>query len=73
MDLKIFYNEVPKLDIIISEIPMDNIHLLMDRIGLIIANTKVNKSFVFDTRDIKKIVSTSTELILAEIGKMEKY
>ena len=70
MDLKIFYNEVPKLDNIINEIPMDKIDLLMDKIGLIIANTKVNKSFVFDIRDIKKFISTSTELILAEIDKM---
>ena len=70
MDLKIFYNEVPKLDNIINEIPMDKIDLLMDKIVLIIANTKVNKSFIFDISDIKKFISTSTELILAEINKI---
>lgn len=68
MDLKIFYNDLPDLDNIITEIPMDKLDLLIDKIGTIIENTKVNKSFVFDITDIKKFISTSCEIIFNQIN-----
>ena len=68
MDLKIFYNDLPELSNIITEIPMDKLDLLIDKIGTIIENTKVNKSFVFDITDIKKFISTSCEIIFNQIN-----
>jgi len=67
LDLKIFYNDIPKLDNIIDEIPMNKLNLLMDKAGVIVANTKVHKSFLFDISDICKFIETSTKLILANI------
>ena len=43
MDLKIFYNQLPKLSNIIEEIPMDKMGLLLSQMGIIIENSKEKK------------------------------
>ena len=70
LDLKIFYNELPKIDNIIEEIPIDKMNLLLDKIVLIIENTKENKKFLFNIDNIKTFIQTSVELILAELQEL---
>lgn len=70
MNLSAFYNELPELDNIIEEIPMDKLNILMDKISLIIQNTKEHKDFVFDISNIKTFVDTSVDLILSEINEI---
>ena len=67
LDLKIFYNELPEIDHIIEEIPMDKLYMLIDEASLIIENANRKKEYLFDTEDIKKFVSTSCDLILGYI------
>lgn len=71
MDLSILYNELPKIDNIIEEIPMDKLNLLINETGYIIENAKEKKEYVFDIEDIKTFISTSTDLIYAYLKEKE--
>ena len=70
LDLKIFYNDIPQLDNIIEEIPMDKINLIIDKAREIIENSKKNKDFLFDIDNIKKFVNTSVDIILGKIKEL---
>lgn len=67
MDLSIFYEEVPKFKNIIKEIPMDKIDIIINQAGIIIENTKENKSYVFDMEVINKFIHASVEYILSNL------
>jgi len=69
LDLKIFYNELPNIQNIITEIPIDRLDLLIEQAGIIIAKTKENKAFIFDITDVCKFIETATQLILAAINE----
>lgn len=70
MDLSIFYEELPSIDDIIEEIPMDKLQVLIDKMSLIIKNTKTHKDFIFDIDNVKKFVDTSVDLILAKLKEL---
>ncbi|MBQ6546393.1 MAG: zinc dependent phospholipase C family protein [Bacilli bacterium] len=65
LNLKIFYNEIPKLENIIEEMPIDKIDKLIEKIGIIIENTKVSKTYMFNMEDVKKFIDTCIDLITA--------
>lgn len=71
LDLSLFYEPFPMPKSIIDEIPMDRLQVIIDQMGLIIANSKESKEYVFDIHDIIQFIKTSTELIhgnLSELG-----
>ena len=70
LDLAIFYEEIPTLNDIIKEIPMDKINLIIEKAGIIIANTKENKEYTFNVDNIEKFINTSTDLIIANIEEI---
>ena len=67
LDLKIFYNEIPKIDNIIKEIPMDKLYLIINKTGEIIENTKKTKSMVFNIDSIKTFIELSVKLIISNL------
>ena len=69
LDLKIFYNELPKFNYIIEEIPMNNIKLVVDKMGIIIENSKESKNYMFDLKSIEKFIDISVDLILSIIDE----
>lgn len=71
LDLKIFYNEVPSFRNIIEEIPMQKLQLLLDEAGLIIANSRVNKDYVFNVEQVEKFIKLSTELLLSNLKELK--
>lgn len=71
LDLKIFYNDVPKLENIIEEIPMNKIEVIINKAGEIIENTKVHKDFVFNLDNINKFIETSVDIILGNLKELE--
>lgn len=73
LDLKIFYNEIPKIDNVIEEIPMDKLELIINKAGEIIENAKVHKDMVFDMNNINQFIKTSTEMILGELKELNIY
>lgn len=70
MDLKIFYNQLPKLSNIIEEIPMDKMGLLLSQMGIIIENSKEKKDYIFNIENVDKFITTSVELILGKITEL---
>ena len=71
LDLKIFYNELPELDNIIEEIPMDKINVIVDKAGEIIENSKVNKDMMFDIDNISNFIKFSVELIESNLRELK--
>ena len=67
LDLSIFYEELPKFNDIIKEIPMDKIQIIIDQAGIIIENTKESKSLVFDMEVVNKFINTSVDYILSNL------
>lgn len=71
MDLSILYNELPKIDNIIEEIPIDKLNLLINETGYIIENAKEKKEYVFDIEDIKTFITTTVDLTYAYLKEKE--
>ena len=70
LNLKIFYNDLPNLKYIIDEIEMNKLNLLIDKISVIIENTKERKEYIFDISNIKQFIDISVKLILAKIEEL---
>lgn len=71
LDLKIYYNKIPKMNNIITEIPMDKLSLLLNKTGQIIENSKSHKNMVFNMDHIRQFIKTTIDLLegnLNEIG-----
>lgn len=67
LDFKIFYNDLPKFEYGVDEIPMDKLSLLLDKMSLIVSSSNEHKNFIFDIKNIKKFIETSTKIILSDI------
>ena len=67
LDLKIFYNELPKFDNIIKEIPMDKLYLIVNKAGEIIENSKKTKEYVFNMENIHKFISLCVDIIYSNL------
>lgn len=72
LELDVFYNEIPPIANIIKEIPMDKLNIIVDKAGVIISNSRINKEYVFNLENIDKFIETSTQLILAKINEIIK-
>lgn len=70
ISLDLFYNDYPNIDNVIEEIPTDKIQLLIDKVGIIIANSKNDKTIVFDIKNIKKFIEWSSDIIINEIYRL---
>ncbi len=71
MDLSIFYNELPEIQNIIKEIPMEKLGIIIDKASIIIENSKVRKDLVFNIDNIKIFVKTSVEFIISKLQELE--
>lgn len=73
LDLDIFYEELPVLEDIIKEIPMDKIQLIVDKTGIIIENSKEKKEYIFDMDKVYKFISLSVEYLLSDLKEKNIY
>ena len=73
MNLSIFYNDVPNIENIIEEIPMDKIKIIIDKVATIINESKEHKDYVFNIKNIDQFINTSIELILAQLKELDVY
>lgn len=71
MDLSILYNELPKINNIIEEIPLNKLNLLINETSYIIENSKEKKEYVFDIEDIKTFITTTVDLTYAYLKEKE--
>lgn len=69
LNLKIFYNEIPYIKDIIKEIPIEKIDKLIDKMGVIIENSKKSTSYTFDISEVKTFITTCVDLITAILAE----
>ena len=69
LDLSLFYNEfkVPKTTI--EEIPIQYLDILINKMGIIIENSKQEKSYSFDIYSIEDYIEKTAQLIIKELKK----
>lgn len=69
LELSLFYDEfqIPKTNI--QEIPIDKLDILINKMGLIIENTKINKAYTFDITLVKDFIDKISDEIIEELKK----
>lgn len=72
LDLSIFYEPLPKVDNIIEEIPIDKINLLMDKITVILENSKEEKKYILDINLIDEFIKMCVDVISEDLRNYEK-
>lgn len=73
LDFKIFYNELPELENIIEEIPMDKLHLIVDKTGTLLLNSKNYKDMIFNLEHVERFIELSVDLISTNLAELELF
>lgn len=71
MDINSMFKNIPKLENIIEEIPIDKIKIMIDKTLENINKPINNKTFIFDLGNINKFISTCVALTLAKLNELE--
>ena len=71
MDLSLFYEEFQIPNTEITEIPIEKLNILIDKMGIIIENSKQEKYYLFDIYLIKEFIEEAKTRILQEIKDYE--
>ena len=69
MDLSLFYEDIQIPDTNIKEIPIEKLDILINKMGIIIENSKGKKAYTFDIYDIKNFIDLAAEEIINELKK----
>ena len=69
LDLSLFYEDFRIPDTDIKEIAADKLDILINKMGIIIENSKSEKLYSFDTVIIKDFINNTCEKILEELKK----
>ena len=69
LDLSLFYEdfEIPKTNL--REIPIEKLDILINKMSIIIENTKENKAYTFDITTIKEFIDKISDEIIEELKK----
>ena len=69
--LDIFYEELPEIKDIISEIPMNKLDVLMDKMGMIIENSTYDKEYMFDIDSVNNFIEMCITGIKDNLKELE--
>lgn len=67
IDLSLFYEKYQKPHTSIEEVPIDKLNILIDKMGVIIENSNLEKSYIFDITLIDNFINTCVEKIIKEL------
>lgn len=67
LTLDIFYNDIPSIDNIIEEIPMDKLNIIVDEMGKIIKNSKIDKTNIIGVREVSVFIDFAVLIIYNEV------
>ena len=67
LDLSLFYEEIEIPKIKFTEIPLDKLQIIVDQMGIIIENSKKEKTYSFNIDNVKQFINTCTDLISNDI------
>lgn len=71
MNLSLFYEDFQIPNTKISEIPIEKLNILIDKMGIIIENSKQEKLYIFDIDLINNFIKETKEKFLIEIKDYE--
>lgn len=71
LSLDIFFNEYSLPQSNITEIPINKLPVLIDKLSLIIKESTTEKTFVFNTNDIIEFISASVKYIIKDIQMLK--
>lgn len=63
LDLSIFYNKYRLVNSNITKVPIEKMQILLDKMGLIISNTKEDKNYIFNLNGINNFIEICTKEI----------
>lgn len=69
LDLSLFYEEFKKPKTKIDEIPIDKLNILINKMGIIIENSKRERTYTFDTYIVEKFINNAIIKIKEELKK----
>ena len=69
LDLSLFYEEFREPKTEISEIPVDKLDILINKMGIIIENSKQEKTYMLDIFSMKQFITNTVEEIEKELRK----
>jgi hypothetical protein len=69
MDLSLFYEDFIKPNTKLDEIPTDKLNILIDKMGLIIENSKEEKPYTFDIFLVLQFIDEASQEILNILNK----
>lgn len=67
LSLELFYEEFKYPTSKITEIPMDKLSIIVEKMGIIIEESKEEKTFLFDTYDIVKFIDETVKYIVRDV------
>ena len=67
LSLELFYDEFKYPTSKITEIPMDKLPIIVEKMGLIIKESGEEKTFIFDTYDIVKFIDETVKYIVRDV------
>lgn len=65
--LDLFYNEINLPNSKITEIPISKLNLIIEKMGIIIANSKEDKPFIFEVEEIERFIEETVKYIIKDI------
>lgn len=71
LDLSLFYEEFNDIDTVIDVLDFSKLDVLIDKMGLIVMNSKKEKDYIFDIYMINDFINSSVEKIFNEIDKIK--
>lgn len=72
LDLSLFYEDFQIPDTEITEIPKEKLNILLEKMSIIIENSKEEKNYIFDIYLIKEFIEETKERILQELKDYEQ-
>ncbi|MBQ9018956.1 MAG: zinc dependent phospholipase C family protein [Bacilli bacterium] len=69
LDLSLFYEDFTIPDTPLNEIPVNKLDILINKVGIIIENSKQEKQYTIDINIIKLFIEETTNKILEELKK----
>ena len=69
MDLSLFYEDFKIPKTLINDIPTEKLDIWIDKMGIIIENSKEEKNYLFDINQIKEFIDNSVKVISEVLKK----
>lgn len=69
LDLSLFYEEFKVPNTPLTEIPVDKLDILINKMGIIIENSTEDKQYIFDLYIIKEFINDIVKRVLEELKK----